>query len=128
MTAPSVVAADRLAALLSTILQPNSEAIRQAEAEMKQYLTQPAFICDLFMQLQSSPSAELRQLGDATAGMMLQSLKERRPRIRATIQAVRTWRKNYLWDSAHRISSVDELEARRGEELRGNLQVLAYQK
>ena len=62
MTAPSVVAADRLAALLSTILQPNSEAIRQAEAEMKQYLTQPAFICDLFMQLQSSPSAELRQL------------------------------------------------------------------
>ena len=72
--------------------------------------------------------AELRQLGDATAGMMLQSLKERHPRIRTTIQAVRTWRKNYLRDSAHRISSVDELEAQHGEELRGNLQELAYQK
>ena len=72
--------------------------------------------------------AELRQLGDATAGMMLQRLKERHPRIRTTIQAVRTWRKNYLRDSAHRISSVDELEDRHGEELRGNLQELAYQK
>ena len=72
--------------------------------------------------------AELRQLGDATAGMMLQSLKERHPRIRSTIQAVRTWRKKYLRDSALRISSVDELEARRGDELRGNLQELAYQK
>ena len=70
--------------------------------------------------------AELRQLGDATAGMMLQSLKERHPRIRTTIQAVRTWRKNYLRDSAHSISSVDELEARHGEELRGNLQELTY--
>ena len=72
--------------------------------------------------------AELRQLGDATAGMMLQSLKERHPRIRTGIQAVRTWQKYHLRDSAHRISSVDELEARHGEELRGNLQELAYEK
>ena len=71
--------------------------------------------------------AELRQLGDATAGMMLQSLKERHLRIRATIQYVRTWRMNYLRHSAHSISSVDELEARHGEELRGNLQELAYE-
>ena len=68
--------------------------------------------------------AELRQLGDATAGMMLQILRERHPRIRTTLQAVRTWRNNYLRDSAQRISAVDELEARHGDELRGNLQDL----
>ena len=71
--------------------------------------------------------AELRQLGDATAGMMLQILKERHPGIKCQIQAVRTWRKNYLRDVAHRISAVDELEVRHGEELRGNLQERAYQ-
>ena len=38
--------------------------------------------------------AELRQLGDATAGMMLQILKERHPGIKCQIQAVRTWREN----------------------------------
>ena len=70
--------------------------------------------------------AELRQLGDATAGMMLQSLRARHPGIRTTLQAVRTWRNNYLRDSAHRISAVDELEARHGDELRANLQELAY--
>ena len=71
--------------------------------------------------------AELRQLGDATAGMMLQILKERHPGIKCQIQAVRTWRKNYLRDVAHRISAVDELESRHGEEPRGNLQERAYQ-
>ena len=88
MTAPSVVAADRLAALLSTILQPNSEAIRQAEAEMKQYLTQPAFICDLFMQLQSSPSAELRQLAAVLVRKRVGSLwLKLEPPVRTALQA-----------------------------------------
>ena len=66
--------------------------------------------------------AELRQLGDATAGMMLARLKEKHPRIKTSLQAVRTWRKNYLSDSAHRIASCQELEAAHGDELRGNIQ------
>ena len=70
--------------------------------------------------------AELRQLGDATAGMMLQTLKEKHPRIKASLQVVRTWRKMYLSDSAHRIGSCDELEAAHGDELRGNVEELAF--
>ena len=69
--------------------------------------------------------AELRQLGDATAGMMLARLKEKHPRIKTSLQAVRTWRKNYSSDSAHRIASCQELEAAHGDELRGDLQELA---
>ena len=73
--------------------------------------------------------AELRQppISDAkTAGMMLQLLRERHPRIKTSLQAVRTWRTNYHADSAHRIGSRDELEAAHGDELRGNLQELAF--
>ena len=58
--------------------------------------------------------AELRQppISDAkTAGMMLQSLTERHPSRRTSLQAVRTWRNKHLRDSAHRIGSCDELEA-----------------
>ncbi len=58
--------------------------------------------------------AELQQppISDAkTAGMMLQSLTERHPSRRTSLQAVRTWRNKHLRDSAHRIGSCDELEA-----------------
>ena len=75
--------------------------------------------------------AELRQppISDAkTAGMMFQSLRERHPSIRTSLQAVRTWRNKHLRDSAHRIGSCDELEAVHGDELRGNIQELGLER
>ena len=59
---PSVILFDTLSRMLATLLTPNSGAIKQTEEDMKAALAQPAFICDLFAQLQNSPNPELRHL------------------------------------------------------------------
>ena len=62
MSWPTIIDAATLTSLLSTLLTPNSAAIRETEEHLRRALAQPAFICDLFALVQNSPSAELRQL------------------------------------------------------------------
>ena len=59
---PSIVSFDELSRLLQGLLRPETDTIRQVEAALRRGLAQPTFICDLFEQIQRSPSAELRQL------------------------------------------------------------------
>lgn len=51
-----------LEGLLRMLLQPASEQVAQAEATLRKAFSKPMFICDLFEQIQLSPTAEVRQL------------------------------------------------------------------
>ena len=61
-TAPSVISADALEALLTQLRESDSERIRQAEAVLKKCLAQPHFMIDLLSRLHASQAAESRQL------------------------------------------------------------------
>lgn len=59
---PSIVSAAELESLLGQILFPTTESIRTGEEAMRKALSQPAFVCDLFAQLEQSQSPQVRQL------------------------------------------------------------------
>ena len=88
MSWPTIIDAATLTSLLSTLLTPNSAAIRETEEHLRRALAQPAFICDLFALVQNSPSAELRQLAAVLVRKRVGSLwLKLEPPVRTALQA-----------------------------------------
>ncbi len=59
---PPVLSQQELETLLGRVLQHESTTIREAEEVLRKAMTKPAFICDLFERVQTSPSPQVRQL------------------------------------------------------------------
>lgn len=59
---PTVMQAAELEAVLFQLLQQNTAQVRQAEATLKTAFKNPAFICDLFQQLQVATNVSVRQM------------------------------------------------------------------